>query len=178
MKEIVSTIMTIVSIGFGLQESLEQNIRTTELVVMSPIFDSEKNIPIKYTCEGENIQPPLVIQNLPAGTQSLAVVMYDADATNGHLTHWVAFNIEPKRVIDENSFPGITGKNGKGTNVYFGPCPSIGEHEYHFQVYALNKMLSLKGNTDERRLKQAMGKSIIGYGELIGRYKKNSMADN
>lgn len=185
MKEIVSTIMTFVSLGYGMQRSLDQkqtdqakNYRVEELVVISTAFDYEGDIPMKYTCEGENIQPPLAVHNIPAGTKTLAVVMYDEDAPDGHLTHWVAFNIEPKRMIEENSLPGTTGKNGKGSNIYFGPCPTIGTHYYHFQVYALNTELGLDHTADEKSLKRAMAKHIIGYGELVGRYKKNSMADN
>lgn len=175
MKEILFSMMTLVSITSGFKGTPPDN-TGEELVVTSPVFENDKNIPPKYTCQSGDVQPPLLIQNLPLKTKSVAVVMYDEDGPDGHVTHWIAFNIEPKRVIEENSMPGITGLNDHGNNTYFGPCPGIGTHTYHFQIYALDVMLKLDKNTDERKLKRSMHKHIIGYGELSCQYKKLDMA--
>lgn len=155
-------------ISFGLSINREE----AKLIVVSPAFENEKDIPVKYTCDGENVHPAITVQNLPDSTKTLAVIMYDEDAPGGHFVHWVAFNIEPKEMIAENSNPGISGKNDQGKKGYTGPCPPSRTHFYQVEVYALDDELKLTDQADERTLKQSMQKHIIGYGKLTGRYKR------
>jgi len=142
------------------------------LIVESPAFANNELIPAKYTCVGSNINPTLVITDIPYGTKSLALIVDDPDAPHGTFDHWVMWNIPAVGVIDENSAPGIQGKNGKGENKYMGPCPPSGTHHYHFKVYALDIKLKLPAGADKNALLKAMDKHILASGELIGLFKK------
>ena len=143
------------------------------LTVNSPAFENNQSIPPKYTCDGSNINPALTIKDIPKETQSLVLVMDDPDVPKGTFDHWIMWNIPVKEKIEENSAPGTQGKNSKGENQYYGPCPPSGAgHHYHFHVYALDTKLNLSANTDSGALLKAMNGHIIGQGELIGTYKK------
>lgn len=99
--------------------------------VSSPAFDMGQEIPKKYTCDGENINPPLTFENFPDKTVSLALIMDDPDAPNRTFNHWVVWNIRPDiGEIKENFIPGIVGKNSYGDFNYSGPCPPSGTHRY------------------------------------------------
>jgi Raf kinase inhibitor-like YbhB/YbcL family protein len=143
-----------------------------ELLVSSPAFKQEGSIPLKYSCEGEEINPPLNIANIPHGTQTLALIVEDPDAPKGTFVHWVAFNIPPFTNIKENSVPGISGINGAGMTGYHGPCPPSGSHRYYFTVYALDAELDLKAGSDKKALLDAMAQHILAKGSLMGRYQK------
>src|SRR5205809_749524 len=107
---------------------------TTDIAlnVVSLAFSQGGHIPKKYSCEGENVNPPLEISNLPAETKTLAVIVEDPDAKQGIFDHWIAWNIPPDEPITENSVPGINGLNSFGTEGYRGPCPPSGSHRYFF----------------------------------------------
>lgn len=145
---------------------------TSTLTVTSTAFEQMGEIPLKYTCEGENINPPLNIGNIPPGTKSLTLIMDDPDAPNGTFDHWIIWNIEPGKVIAENSKPGIEGNSSYGKPGYKGPCPPTGSHRYFFKVYALDSSLELKAGADKKTVEKAIQKHILAYGELIGIYKK------
>jgi Raf kinase inhibitor-like YbhB/YbcL family protein len=142
------------------------------LVVESPAFANNEMIPAKYTCPGSNINPAIAITDIPGGTKSLALIVDDPDAPNGTFDHWIMWNIPVTAVIDENSAPGIQGKNGKGENKYMGPCPPSGTHHYNFKVYALDIKLDLPAGTDKNALLKAMDKHTLASGGLIGLFKK------
>ena len=149
-------------------------IATTTLTVKSFAFKNNGFIPAKYTCDGSNINPDLMIDDIPANTKSLAIIVDDPDAPNGTFSHWVIWDIPVKNnIIKENSKPGIQGRNSMRENKYFGPCPTSGIHHYHFKVYALNTMLSsLSPNTDRKGLLNAMEGHIISSGYLVGLYER------
>src|SRR3954468_13196363 len=94
--------------------------KTTTLNVASPAFEYNASIPVKYSCEGENVNPPITIKNMPQGTKSLALIIDDPDAPNGTFDHWIVWNIKPQEIIKENSVPGTQGKNGYGKTQYAG----------------------------------------------------------
>jgi Raf kinase inhibitor-like YbhB/YbcL family protein len=144
------------------------------LKISSPEFTHEGYIPEKYTCEGENISPPITIRELPKGTTSLAMIMEDPDAPGGIFDHWVVWNIRPTEVIKENSLPGITAKNSRGEYRYTGPCPPSGTHRYFFKVYALDTLLDLDDDADKKIVEQALHDHVIAYGELMGLYQKHN----
>jgi len=148
------------------------NEKRSSLVVSSPAFVNEGNIPSKYTCDGEDINPPLHIDNIPEGTQSLAIIVEDPDAPRGTFDHWLAWNIPPEKIIEENRIPGISGKNGAGKTGYHGPCPPSGYHRYYFYLFALDQSLDLPGGSGKTTLKSAMEQHILAEGTLMGRYKK------
>src|ERR1051326_390288 len=120
-------------------------VETTKLTIGSTAFVSNGFIPEKYTCDGQNINPPIAIKNIPSGTKSLAVIVEDPDAPGGTFVHWIIWNLKPQETIfEESSANGIEGKNSFGYKKYDGPCPPSGTHHYHFKVYALDTLLSLK----------------------------------
>ena len=144
--------------------------------ITSSVFESGEQIPAKYTCDGENINPPLVFEDIPASAKSLVLIMEDPDAPEKTWVHWVLFNISPNiAFINENSKPGTatTGVNDFGKNEYGGPCPPSGTHRYVFTLYALSEKLEdMPEFTDRDMLTEAMNTLIIETAELIGRYSK------
>ena len=144
--------------------------------IISPAFEHNKSIPSKYTCAGENINPPLEFSDVPESARSLALIMHDPDAPreNG-FTHWVVWNINPSITdFKENSVPedAIQGPNGRGENSYTGPCPPSGTHRYFFKLYALDIKLDLTPDTDKSGLEKAMEGHILAQAELIGLYSR------
>ena len=143
-----------------------------ELRVKSPAFENNKLIPSKYTCDGEEVSPPLTVEGIPEKTKSLALIMEDPDAPAGLFIHWLVWNIPPTDKIQENSVPGIEGLNTNKKNSYHGPCPPGGTHRYYFKVYALDTLLKLGALSDKEVLENAMQNHILAYGELIGLYRR------
>jgi Raf kinase inhibitor-like YbhB/YbcL family protein len=142
------------------------------LRVRSVAFSHGGHIPPKYTCEGENVNPPLEISDLPENTRSLALIVEDPDAPRGIYDHWIAWNIPPHEAIAENSRPGITGKNSFGNTGYGGPCPPSGSHRYFFKVFALDSELNIRAGSDKKALEDAMKDHILASGELMAHYQK------
>jgi Raf kinase inhibitor-like YbhB/YbcL family protein len=135
-------------------------------------FADSNYIPPRYTCEGLNINPGLVIENIPQNTKTLALVMEDPDPAFGTFDHWVVWNIPPTHEIKENSIPGKVGKNSRDENKYTGPCPPSGVHKYHFRVYALNETLHLSDNTTKLELLKAMQGHVLATAETTGLFHK------
>ncbi|HXA01266.1 MAG TPA: YbhB/YbcL family Raf kinase inhibitor-like protein [Cytophagaceae bacterium] len=147
-----------------------------KLKISSEAFENNEYIPLIYTCEGKNINPPLRIQNIPVDTESLAIIVDDPDAPAGIFTHWMVWNIYPTSVIEENSFPeGTEGINDYTETKYMGPCPPSGTHRYFFKVYALDAMLDIEKISTKANLERVMQEHILAYGELIGLYQKTKV---
>lgn len=147
----------------------------TTMKIISSAFADNQDIPIKYTCNGQNINPPFEFIDVPQITQSLTLIIDDPDAPVGTWIHWVVFNIDPSvREVNENSIPksGIQGITSSGKASYGGPCPPDGTHHYHFKLFALNKMLSITGTPDNDTVLNEMKDSIIAQAELIGLYSQ------
>jgi Raf kinase inhibitor-like YbhB/YbcL family protein len=142
------------------------------LIITSPAFENGKTIPSKYTCDGDNINPPLEIREIPHETQTLAIICEDPDAPRGVFDHWLVWNIPRTNTINENSNPGISGINGMDKTGYHGPCPPSGEHRYYFYVYALDSDIELPPGLDKKSLRQAMESHILARGELMGVYQR------
>ncbi|MDB5278256.1 MAG: hypothetical protein JWR61_3211 [Ferruginibacter sp.] len=145
---------------------------TKPLKITSNAFRDGGDIPAMYTCDGEEVNPPLIIENIPFGTQSLAIIVEDPDAPNGVFDHWIVWNIPPERIVEEDRIPGISGRNGAGKTGYHGPCPPSGTHRYFFYVFALDRSLDLSIGADKRKLQEAMRPYILAQGTLMGRYTK------
>jgi hypothetical protein len=143
-----------------------------QLEVRSTAFTQGGTIPPKYTCEGENVNPPLEIRGYPSHTKSLAVIVEDPDAPRGVYDHWIVWNIHPGDRITENSKPGIVGKNSFGNTNYGGPCPPSGSHRYFFKVYALDTELDIQAGSDKKTLQEAMKEHVLSSGELMALYQK------
>lgn len=145
----------------------------------SPVFERGGKIPAKYTCDGENINPPLTISDVPSEAKSLVLIMDDPDVpkrlrADGMWDHWIIFNLPPHLTkIEEGKEPeGIHGI-GTGNNLnYYGPCPPDREHRYFFKLYALDTQLNLPEKATKQQVEQAMNEHILAKTELIGRYQR------
>ncbi len=145
------------------------------LVIKSPVFKNNEFIPKRYTCDGDNINPPLIFNNVPKETQSLVLIADDPDAPMETWTHWIVWNIDPDiDEIAENSVPSgaVLGTNDFKKLEYGGPCPPSGTHRYFFRLYALNTKLDLGQGESREELEERMRGHIIDEGELMGRYSK------
>lgn len=149
----------------------------TRFALISLAFANKGHIPSKYTCERENVNPPLEFNHLPTGTKSIAIIVEDHDAPKGIFDHWIVWNIQPNEVIDEKYKAGIAGRNSFGNNRYDGPCPPSGVHRYFFKAFALDKQLDLPAGSKKDELMQAMHGHIIGNAELLGLYSKKMVKD-
>lgn len=147
-------------------------INVKELIIKSSAFTNNRLIPTKYTCDGEDLNPPLSIEGIPNGTQSLALIVDDPDAPMGTWDHWIVWNIPPSEKIEENSVPGVEGLNDFRKHSYGGPCPPSGTHRYFFKVYALDTKLNLNVSSRKKDLEKALQGHILAKGELVGRYSR------
>jgi Raf kinase inhibitor-like YbhB/YbcL family protein len=149
------------------------------LSLSSTAFSDGGVIPDKYTCQGEDISPPLLWDKPPAGTRSLALIVDDLDTSN-KFTHWVIFNIPPDASeLPESLTAGSTvagfreGKNDFVKVGYGGPCPPSGKaHRYRFTFYALDTTLSLEAGATKGQVLDAMEGHILAQGQLIGTYRR------
>jgi len=144
--------------------------------IESSAFQSGGEIPRKYGYKKDNVNPALIINDVPADAKSLALVMDDPDAMGavGKVwVHWVVWNIDPNTSqINENSIPSnsIQGKTDFGEIAYGGPAPPDKEHTYLFKLYALDDKLSLGEGSTKSQLEDAMKNHVIVESKLEGRY--------
>lgn len=151
------------------------------LSLTSPAFAQGQPIPAKYSCQGQDISPPLTWGSLPAGTQSAALIMDDPDAPGGTWVHWVLYNLaSSSQGLPEAVPPTLDGPGGsrQGNNSwqkpgYGGSCPPDGTHRYFFKLYALDIMVNLPAGAAKEQLLKAMQGHILGQGELMGTYRKS-----
>lgn len=140
--------------------------------ISSPAFKQEGMIPVKYTCDGINISPPLDVEDIPKEAQCLALIVEDPDASNGTWVHWIVWNIPVTHHLKENNVHGTQGVNDFRKYNYGGPCPPSGTHHYFFKVYALDELLVLPATTNRLQLERAMDDHILAFGELIALYQR------
>lgn len=140
--------------------------------IRSSAFQPNSRIPKKYTGEGENISPPLQIENIPEGTESIALIVDDPDAPMGTFDHWILWNIPPEQAnFAEGESIGVAGINHYKVIQYKGPMPPPGPvHRYFFKAFALDTLLNLKEGATKEELQDAMEGHIIESSELIGTY--------
>lgn len=148
----------------------------TNMKILSPAFLNNQSVPQKYTCYGEDINPPLTIEQVPQGTKSLILIVDDPDAPAGTWLHWLVFNLDPETAeIEENSVPsgGVLGKNDFGKIEYGGPCPPSGTHRYFFKLYALDSRLEVSQGASKAKVEEAMKNHILASAELVGVYRRD-----
>lgn len=161
-------------------EIAEEGGAAMNIVVTSSAFKEGEEIPGKYTCDGEDMSPPLAWAGLPPGTRSIALISDDPDAPGGTWVHWVAFNISPERKGLPENMPAdkilpdgaVQGVNDSHQIGYGGPCPPSGVHRYYFKVYALDTKISLEPGAAKKDLEKAMAGHVLAEGQLMGRYKR------
>jgi Raf kinase inhibitor-like YbhB/YbcL family protein len=148
--------------------------------IESNVFLEGAMIPPKYTCDGQNVSPPLTWHDAPAGTKSFALINDDPDAPSGTWVHWLIWNIPanqnslPEAVQPEKECPdgAKQGVNSFPKVGYGGPCPPSGVHRYYFKLYALDFALALKPTATKENLLHAMEGHILAEAQLMGRYKR------
>ena len=160
----------------------QQGGQTMTFELTSSAFGQGEAIPVKYTCDGEDISPPLRWGDPPEGTQSFALIADDPDAPVGTWVHWVLFNLPAEtRELPEQATPPagsqgsnyvVDGKNSWKRTGYGGPCPPGGTHRYFFKLYALDTMLDLAAGATKEQLLQAMEGHILGQAEVMGTYSR------
>ena len=147
------------------------------LQVSSPAFSDNGAIPKRFTCDGQNIAPPLQWSGAPQNSKSIAVICDDPDAPAGTFTHWVLYDIPPAvHALPERASIGTAGVNSFGKTEFGGPCPPPKDdaHHYHFRVYALDvDSIGPAGLSKDDALK-AMKNHILAEGDLVGTYRRAS----
>jgi len=170
----VAFIICILSSIFFVSNAISQDIKDA-LTVSSSVFENNSSIPEKYTCDGVDVNPPILIENIPSRTKSLALIVDDPDAPVGIWVHWVLWNIKPEiKEIKENAVPkgAQQGMNDFGKHNYGGPCPPSGTHRYFFKLYALDNILKLSPNARKADVEKAMKGHIIEQAQIVGLYKR------
>jgi Raf kinase inhibitor-like YbhB/YbcL family protein len=144
------------------------------LALISPAFHGGARVPVRYTCEGANVSPPLRWTAPPRGTRSLALLAVDPDAPSGAFTHWTLWNLPPSR----SSLPARfrwkwQGRNDAGTVGYTGPCPPTGpKHHYVFTLYALKRTLTLPRGAPPSVVFSAVARNARATATLTGTYSR------
>jgi Raf kinase inhibitor-like YbhB/YbcL family protein len=186
MKSLGRVLLCLACAGFvvGCKPAAQANSQTEgasgmQIQLSSTAFKEGEAIPVTYTCDGENISPPLSWAGVPQSAKSLALIVDDPDAPAGTWVHWVVFNISPtlgslsegaSSSGSQDSFgtPGVSSFRKSG---YGGPCPPKGKpHRYFFKLYALDIRLGLKFGASKTDIEKAMQGHILAQGQLMGTY--------
>ena len=154
------------------------------LALVSTSFEANGEIPTRYTCEGEDVSPPLAWSGVPEGSQSLVLIIDDPDAPDPRApkmtwVHWVLYNLPPdveglpegvaSTALPEGTLEGLNDWRRTG---YGGPCPPIGRHRYFHKLYALDIRLPDLGKPTKAQVETAMTDHILGQAELVSTYQK------
>ncbi|MFH0765263.1 MAG: YbhB/YbcL family Raf kinase inhibitor-like protein [Calditrichota bacterium] len=149
------------------------------LEITSSAFENGGLIPVVYTCDGEDVSPPLNWGDPPPGTAVFALVCDDPDAPVGVWTHWLIYNIpRASRGLPEELAPELEqadgtrqGRNDFNRIGYGGPCPPSGQaHRYYFKLYALSSPLDLPGGASRAHILSAMEGLVLAEGQLMGKF--------
>ena len=150
-------------------------LNNSNMLIASAAFERNSSIPKKYTCDGENVNPPLTFSGVPENAKSLALIMDDPDAPRGTWVHWTMWNIDPSTInITVDSVPAgaVEGTTSSGKSVYGGPCPPSGTHHYYFKLYALDTILDLNKSSEKQEIESAIEGHVLGQAELVGLYSR------
>jgi Raf kinase inhibitor-like YbhB/YbcL family protein len=134
-------------------------------------FGEGEPIPLRHTCDGDDLSPPLAWTDVPSEAASLALLIDDPDAPGGSFTHWSAWALDPAAGLGEGENAPLEGRNDFGTMGYRGPCPPPGRpHRYVFRLYALDGDPGLERGADRRAFEQALAGRTLATAELVGTY--------
>jgi len=145
------------------------------LSLTSTAFEDGAAIPRLYSCEGEDLSPPLAWSEAPEEAKSLALIVDDPDAPSGTFVHWLAWGIDPSSGgLLEGESASFEGTGGFGESGYRGPCPPPGHgpHRYFFRLYALDQQLDLAPGASREELEGAMQGRVLAGAELVGTYER------
>jgi len=145
-------------------------------VIVKSSFKEGEEIPLKYTCDGEDISPHITWDKVD-NAKSYALIMEDPDAPGGVFVHWIIYNIKSTSLQEgiprrEKIGDMLQGENDFGNVGYGGPCPprSHGSHRYFFRVYALDSDINRKMTLEE--LREFIREHRVDEGEIMGKYKR------
>ena len=156
----------------------------SNMSITSEAFEHNNHIPSRYTCDGEDISPPLAWRHLPAGTESLVLIVDDPDAPDPAApkvtwVHWLLYNIPAswqglEEALTAENLPDNTrqGRNDWKRTAYGGPCPPTGRHRYFFKLYALDTVLPDLHEPTKAKLENSMQGHVLAQAELIGTYQR------
>ena len=151
-----------------------------DLDVTSSAFGPNGLIPRKYTCDGDDVSPPLAWSGVPQNSANLVLISDDPDAPMGTWVHWVLYDLPPQTASLPEHVPPLEtlasgaqhGRTDFGKLGYGGPCPPSGTHRYFFKLYALDVKLNLDSGATKKQVEKAMKGHILAEGNLVGRYKR------
>ena len=187
MHYIIAMMMVCLSVAACQRERTDRTTTANEvkggtgmaMTITSAAFGEGQRIPKKYTCDGEDVSPPLKWSGAPKGTQSFALICDDPDAPMGTWTHWVVWGIPAdvdslqEDVRSESKLPAgaRNGENSWRRLGYGGPCPPPGNpHRYFFKLYALDAPIDPSGTPDKLAIEKAMEGHVLDVAQIMGRY--------
>lgn len=143
-------------------------------------FSEGSAIPKQYSCDGEDISPPLAWQDVPAGAESFVLIADDPDAPGGTWVHWVIYDIpERARELQENYPKQEVDSDGSRQGIndfkkigYGGPCPPGGTHRYFFKLYALDTTLDAEAGLSKAEILERMENHVLDEAQLMGTYSR------
>ncbi len=174
----------LILVGVLFSENIFSVEESKHMKIFSAAFDEGKEIPVKYTCEGENISPSLSWKDIPPVAKSLVLIVDDPDAPDPKAPkmiwdHWVIYNLAPNSTglpenVSSQQLPTGTllGLTSWKNHNYGGPCPPIGRHRYFFKLYALDTLLMNLNSPTTDALREAMKGHVLDEAVLIGTYQK------
>jgi Raf kinase inhibitor-like YbhB/YbcL family protein len=176
MRNIAARLSVVLLAGFvlsGCKSETREPTATNHMQISSTSFSAGGVIPEKYSSYGQNVSPALTWTDVPAGTESIVLLVEDPDAPKPQpFVHWLVYNIPPSTTsIAEGQPPtGVVGTNGTGSIGYYGPKPPSGTHHYHFKVFAVDRQLSLKEGASKEDVMKAIDYHTLGQGEIVATY--------
>ena len=158
-----------------LKEDMLESIDMKNFKITSSAFKEGEKIPVKYTCDGAGVSPPLKIENVPKGTESMILVLEDPDAPVGLFVHWFVWNIPPHKteIFEGEVLRYPVSRNDVKKFEYLGPCPPSGTHRYFFKVYALDREIPLSEGSSKEDVKKEMKGHVIDEAYLMGTYSRS-----
>jgi Raf kinase inhibitor-like YbhB/YbcL family protein len=179
-KNNILFMLTILLCGVGPNSIAQKGDGKMAITITSSAFKEGGMIPAKYTCDGQDISPPIKWQQVPKDAKSFALISDDPDAPIGVWVHWVMWNIPSEANELVEGVPAVKEfQNGSKQGIndfmqhgYGGPCPPNGTHRYYFRIYALDAMLDLPDRATKKDLVAAMKNHILAEGSLMGKYQR------
>jgi Raf kinase inhibitor-like YbhB/YbcL family protein len=160
-------------------------VEANQRIIINTPFLNKPEIPIKFTCDSINTNPPIIIKNIPHNIKSLAIILDDPDAPSKTWVHWILYNINIENIskniskdrlntvtIIENNDRYTLGKNSWGNNRYEGPCPPNGKHRYFLKIYFLNKSTNFRKGLSKDELIKNITNITLEKRELVNIYKR------
>jgi Raf kinase inhibitor-like YbhB/YbcL family protein len=175
-RALVATLIVLAGCGGGGQKvSGPPPAAPEKITLSSSAFQANSSIPKQFTCDGQNVSPPLSWTGVPQGARSLALLLEDPDAPGGTFVHWSLYGIDSKetRIAQGKNPPGATeGANSFGDTGYGGPCPPKGggPHHYVFTLYALKARLGLQPGASPKAVRSSVGTAALARGQLTATY--------